>query len=192
MTASLNLLEQRYGDIERLYCERQWDTVIRLSEELLLDLTGEPANPLRQRLQLLLGHTYLYGYQDSTTAAGFYSRVRADTEDPMLRDIANQGLELCTHQAAPPAKPLKSADPAMPWLDQLGGVEPMAVQVQAPVPNLLVEVIQADEPCDEDLMVSMSKESLAGVEKRFATPVTEPSPEEIIELSKGLLRVVIR
>jgi hypothetical protein len=192
MTASLNLLEQRYGDIERLYCERQWDTVIRLSEELLLDLPGDPANPLRQQLQLLLGHTYLYGYQDSTTAAGFYSRVRAATEDPMLRDIANQGLELCTRQAAPPAKPLKSADAAMPWLDQLGGVEPMEVQVQTPAPNLLVEVTQADEPCDEDLMVSLSNESLAGVEKRFATPVTEPSPEELIELSKGLLRVIIR
>jgi hypothetical protein len=192
MTASLNLLEQRCGGIERLYSERQWDIVIRLSEELLLDLPGEPANPIRQRLQLLLGHTYLYGYQDSTTAAGFYSRVRAATEDPMLRDIANQGLELCTRQAASAAKPLKSADAAMPWLDQLGGVEPMEVLVQAPVPNLLVEVIQADEPCDEDLMVNLSKESLAGVEKRFATPVTEPSPEELIELSKGLLRVVIR
>ena len=192
MTASPNSLQQRFGDIERLYSERQWDVVIRLSEELLLELPGDPANPLRQRLQLLLGHTYLYGYQDSTTAAGFYSRVRAATEDPMLRDIANQGLELCTRQAAPPAKPLKSADAAMPWLDQLGGVEPMEVLVQAPVANLLVEVIQADEPCDEDLMVSLSKESLAGFEKRFASPVTETSPEEFIELSRGLLRVVIR
>ena len=192
MTASPNSLQQRFGDIERLYSERQWDVVIRLSEELLLDLPGEPANPLRQQLQLLLGHTYLYGYQDSTTAAVFYSRVRAATEDPMLRDITNQGLELCTRQAAPPAKPLKSANAAMPWLEQLGGVEPMEVLVQAPVANLLVEVIQADEPCDEDLMVSLSKESLAGFEKRFASPVTETSPEEFIELSRGLLRVVIR
>ena len=63
----------------------------------------------------------------------------------------------------------------MPWLEQLGGMEPMEVQV--PVPNL---------------EVSLSDESLAGVEKRFATPVTGPSPEELIELSKGLLRVVIR
>jgi hypothetical protein len=175
MTASPNSLQQRFGDIERLYSERQWDVVIRLSEELLLELPGDPANPLRQRLQLLLGHTYLYGYQDSTTAAGIYSRVRAATEDPMLRDITNQGLELCTRQAAPPAKPLKSADAAMPWLEQLGGMEPMEVQV--PVPNL---------------EISLSDESLAGVEKRFATPVTGPSPEELIELSKGLLRVVIR
>jgi len=194
MTASPNSLQQRYGNIERLYSERQWDVVTRLSEELLLELPGDPANPLRQRLQLLLGHTYLYGYQDSTTAAGFYSRVRAATEEPMLRDIADQGLELCTRQAAPPAKPLKSADDAMPWLEQLGGIEPMEVQVQAPepVPNLVVEVAQADEHCAEELVVSLSDERLAGVEKRFATPVTGPSPEELIELSKGLLRVVIR
>ena len=59
MSASPNSLQQRYGGIERLYSERQWDVVTRLSEELLLELPGDPANPLRQRLQLLLGHTYL-------------------------------------------------------------------------------------------------------------------------------------
>ena len=100
MTTSPNSLQQRYEAIERVYSERQWDDVARLSEELLLELPNEPADPLRQRLQLLLGHTYLYGYQDRATATGFYSRVRAATQEPVLRDIADQGLEQCASQAA--------------------------------------------------------------------------------------------
>ena len=100
MTTSPHSLQQRYEAIERVYSERQWDDVARLSEELLLELPNEPADPLRQRLQLLLGHTYLYGYQDRATATGFYSRVRAATQEPVLRDIADQGLEQCASQAA--------------------------------------------------------------------------------------------
>ena len=228
MTTSPNPLQQRYEAIERVYSERKWDVVIRLSEELILELPGDPADPLRQRLQLLLGHTYLYGYEDSATATGFYSRVRAATQEPVLRDIADQGLEQCASQAAPPATTLEvgpgqppvaastggqafpfgnepvavgtaiaSAGSAMPWLEQLGGIE--AAQVQ--VPNLVVEVVdepelievaQADAATAQELEVAVSKESLTEPEERFAEPVGGPSPEELAELSKGLLRVVIR
>ena len=85
----------------------------------------------------------------------------------------------------------------MPWLEQLGGIE--AAQVQ--VPNLVVEVIdepelievaQADAATAQELEVAVSKESLTEPEERFAEPVGGPSPEELSELSKGLLRVVIR
>jgi hypothetical protein len=174
--------------------------VARLSEELLLELPNEPADPLRQRLQLLLGHTYLYGYQDRATATGFYSRVRAATQEPLLRDIADQGLAQCASQAAPPAKTLEvksgqtPVEPinnsAMPWLEQLGSI--VAAEVQ--VPNLVVEVVdepelievaQADAATAQELEVAVSKESLT-------EPVGAPSPEELAELSTGLLRVVIR
>ena len=234
MTTSPNSLQQRYEAIERVYSERQWDDVARLSEELLLELPNEPSDPLRQRLQLLLGHTYLYGYQDRATATGFYSRVRATTQEPVLRDIADQGLEQCTSQAtqlevapeqasnAPSAggqafpfgnEPvaegtvITSAASAMPWMEQLGGIEPTDVQVPVPaqvpvpVPNLVVEVVdepelievaQADAATAQELDVAVSKESLAEPEERFAKQVGGPSPEEFAELSKGLLRVVIR
>jgi len=224
MTTSPHSLQQRYEAIERVYSERQWDDVARLSEELLLELPNEPADPLRQRLQLLLGHTYLYGYQDRATATGFYSRVRAATEEPVLRDIADQGLEQCASQAAqlevapeqasnapstggqafpfgnePVAAGtlITSAGSAMPWMEQLGGIE----TAEAQVPNLVVEVVdepelievaQADAATAQELDVAVSKESLAGPEERFAKPVGGPSPEEFAELSKGLLRVVIR
>ena len=219
MTTSPNSLQQRYEAIERVYSERQWDDVARLSEELLLELPNEPADPLRQRLQLLLGHTYLYGYQDRATATGFYSRVRAATQEPVLRDIADQGLEQCASQPAPPATSLEfgpgqtpiaastggqafpfgnepvavgtaiaSAGSAMPWLEQLGGIVPVEV-VDEPE---LIEVAQADAATAQELEVAVSKESLTGPEDRFAEPVGGPSPEELAELSKGLLRVVIR
>jgi hypothetical protein len=164
MTTSPHSLQQRYEAIERVYSKRQWDDVARLSEELLLELPNEPADPLRQRLQLLLAHTYLYGYQDRAIATGFYSRVRAATQEPVLRDIADQGLEQCSSQPAPPAPTLEvgsgqtpiatSTSSAMPWLEQLGDIEV--------------------------------------VQESLAEPVGEPSPEELAELSKGLLRVVIR
>jgi hypothetical protein len=229
MTTSPNSLQQRYEAIERVYSERQWDDVARLSEELLLELPNEPADPLRQRLQLLLGHTYLYGYEDRATATGFYSRVRAATQEPVLRDIADQGLEQCASQAAPQATTLEvgsgqafpfgnapvavgtaiaSAGSAMPWMEQLGGIEAAEVQVPVaqvpvpvPVPNLVVEVVdepelievaQADAATAQELEVAVSKESLAEPEERFAEPVGGPGPEELAELSKGLLRVVIR
>jgi hypothetical protein len=224
MTTSPNSLQQRYEAIERVYSERKWDVVIRLSEELMLELPGESEDPVRQRLQLLLGHTYLYGYEDRATATGFYSRVQAATQEAVLRDIADQGLEQCASQAAPPAAPLEvesdqnliaptpvgqafpfgnepveggtafaSTGSAMPWLEQLGGIEA--------VPNLVVEVVdepelievaQADAATAQELEVAVSKESLTGTEARFAEPVGGPSPEELAELSKGLLRVVIR
>lgn len=228
MTTSPHSLQQRYEVIERVYSERQWDDVARLSEELLLELPNEPADPLRQRLQLLLGHTYLYGYQDRATATGFYSRVRAATQEPVLRDIADQGLEQCASQAAqlevapeqasnapstggqafpfgnePVAAGtvVTSSGSAMPWMEQLGGIEAAEVQVPVPVPNLVVEVVdepelievaQADAATAQELDVAVSKESLAGPEESFAKQVGGPSPEEFAELSKGLLRVVIR
>ena len=101
----------------------------------------------------------------------------------------------------------------MPWMEQLGGIEaaeaqvPMPVQAQdsaalpAPVPNLVVEVVdepelievaQADAATAQELDVAVSKESLAEPEGRFAKQVGGTSPEEFAELSKGLLRVVIR
>ena len=76
----------------------------------------------------------------------------------------------------------------MPWLEQLGGIVPVEV-VDEPE---LIEVAQADAATAQELEVAVSKESLTGPEDRFAEPVGGPSPEELAELSKGLLRVVIR
>jgi len=190
MAAIPDPLQQRYEAIERVYSERRWDDVARRSEELLLELPNDPGHPQRQRLQLLLGHTYLYGYQDAATAAGFYSRVQAATKEPVLLDIAALGLEQCASQTAAvnPAPTGTVTRPAMPWLEQLGGSDPAAAApATAPVvlaadvieePEL-IEVAQADPAQAEELELP-------------SEPINRLSPEEMAELSKGLLRVVIR
>lgn len=220
MTASPESLQQRYEAIERVYSERQWDDVARLSEALLLELPDDAGHPLRQRLQLLLGHTYLYGYEDAATATGFYNRVRAATSEAVLRDIADQGLEQCASQAAgntPTSGPAPSsaegsaaaggqafpfsstpvaagagatdAIPAMPWMTQRDEIpvpeaEPELVVDVVEEPEL-IDVAQADPARAEELEVAIRSESTH-------EPISSFSPEEIAELSKGLLRVVIR
>ena len=215
MTASPESLQQRYEAIEGFYNERQWDDVASLSEALLVELPDDPSHPLRQRLQLLLGHTYCYGYQDAQTATGFYSRVLAASEETMLREIAEQGLKQCINLAdiaVAPAEVIPDQSPAAtaatsaaaatavtagtaatPWMEQLGEVG----LGEVPQPELglaelgLTEVEVIEEP---ELI------ELAQANPRTAEPVdlailplaAKPSPEEIAELSKGLLRVVIR
>jgi hypothetical protein len=240
MTASPESLQQRYEAIERVYSERQWDDVARLSETLLLELPDDASHPLRQRLQLLLGHTYLYGYKDAVTATGFYSRVRAATSEAVLRDIADQGLEQCDRETAAPSAAAApqgstgqafpfSAEPsqndstpsgavaAMPWMEQLGGLDPATPPADepsdAPEPALVVDVIeepelidvaQADPARAEELEIAIKSENPAPISAPIQTAQEKPvgpsqegvpnslSPEEIAELSKGLLRVVIR
>ena len=215
MTASPESLQQRYEAIEGFYNGRQWDDVASLSEALLVELPDDPSHPLRQRLQLLLGHTYCYGYQDAQTATGFYSRVLAASEETMLREIAEQGLKQCINLAdiaVAPAEVIPDQSPAAtavtsataatavtagtaatPWMEQLGELG----LGEVPQPELgltelgLTEVEVIEEP---ELI------ELAQANARTAEPVdlailplaAKPSPEEIAELSKGLLRVVIR
>ena len=194
MTASPESLQQRYEAIEGFYKGRQWDDVASLSEALLVELPDDPSHPLRQRLQLLLGHTYCYGYQDAQTATGFYSRVLAASEETMLREIAEQGLKQCINLADIAVAPAEvtpdqspAAKAATPWMEQLGEVG-LTELGRSEVGLTEVEVIEEPELIE-----------LAQANPRTAEPVdlailplaAKPSPEEIAELSKGLLRVVI-
>lgn len=194
MTASPESLQQRYEAIEGFYKGRQWDDVASLSEALLVELPDDPSHPMRQRLQLLLGHTYCYGYQDAQTATGFYSRVLAASEETMLREIAEQGLKQCINLADIAVAPAEvtpdqspAAKAATPWMEQLGEVG-LTELGRSELGLTEVEVIEEPELIE-----------LAQANPRTAEPVdlailplaAKPSPEEIAELSKGLLRVVI-
>ena len=107
----------------------------------------------------------------------------------------------------------------MPWMEQLGAVAPMepvapiapfepvaaipSTPEPQPEPELVVEVIeepelidvaQADPARAEELDVAITAESSepkSPIETSPAATITSLSPEEIAELSKGLLRVVI-
>lgn len=216
MTASPESLQQRYEAIEGFYNGRQWDDVASLSEALLVELPDDPSHPLRQRLQLLLGHTYCYGYQDAQTATGFYSRVLAASEETMLREIAEQGLKQCINladiavapaevtpdqspaaTAATSATAVTATTAATPWMEQLGEVG----LGEVPHPELGLTELGLTELGLTEVEVIEEPEliELAQANPRTAEPVdlailplaAKPSPEEIAELSKGLLRVVI-
>ena len=89
---------QRYQAIEQAYCDSRWREVLREGERLLDEVRrGDFANAegLEDRLQLLLGHTHLYGFGDRDAAEDHYSAVLASRADTSLRQIAQEGLDQC-------------------------------------------------------------------------------------------------
>jgi hypothetical protein len=95
---SANDAAQRYAVIEQAYSREKWATVLADGAELLQQLQPSD-NPqltgLKLRLQLLLGHTQLYGYGDKATAAGYYGTVAEQSGEAALTRIAEQGLKQC-------------------------------------------------------------------------------------------------
>ncbi len=101
---SANDAAQRYAVIEQAYSREKWATVLSDGGELLEEL-GPSDNPqltgLKLRLQLLLGHTQLYGYGDKDAAAGYYGTVAEKSSEAALTRIAEQGLKQCAIEEAP-------------------------------------------------------------------------------------------
>ena len=126
-----NEAAQSYAVIEQAYSKENWATVLQDGEELLRRLRqsdNAQLMGLQMRLQLLLGHTQLYGYADKAEAAGFYAAVAEQSSEAALTKIAKQGLKQCAIEEAPteqaPAKAEAKAvaptsgslSPATPWL----------------------------------------------------------------------------
>ncbi|MEB3199780.1 MAG: hypothetical protein VKK62_04550 [Synechococcaceae cyanobacterium] len=91
-------LTERYAAIEQAYTAHRWSTVLQLGQALMRDLQIEAtptALALRQRLQLMLGHTQLYGFRDGEAAADCYRSLLNQRSDPSLRQMAEQGLQQC-------------------------------------------------------------------------------------------------
>ncbi len=211
--------EQRYAAIERVYSERQWAEVESLGEALLVDLPDDPADPLRLRVILLLGHTRLYGMGDVDTAKGYYRALLRRCTDPSLTQIAEQGLEDCgvvarqqergPHRPGEPQAPADevqatSSGAAMPWLDQLDGGPGSKPPTGDPLLADLIAVEVIEEP--EQMEVAQADpERRQVVEMREVERLQSAgdllealrlpdeaigfSPEEIKELSRGLLHV---
>lgn len=203
---------QLYTAIEKAYCEDRWSDVLEQGERLLARLPSDDLG-LRQRLQLLMAHTFLYGFGDRKSAAGLYSAVEASQAESALRQIAAQGLQQCDvpvleetgpslHEAvlalsqAEAAADEPAEAPVMPWLD----TQPARESAPAPlgespaaaaVPALIPEVIE--EP--ELIEVHQADPALAEeLELKEPTPLlgsNEEDGEEDLELRKGLLRVDI-
>lgn len=92
--------QEQYAAIELLYSEGKWNEVLAASQSLLDALPPVQGHPLRPRLDLVIGHTLLYGLVDPHGAEPWYRTVLLDTEETVLREIAEQGLVRCNEQRA--------------------------------------------------------------------------------------------
>lgn len=96
--------QKRYGVIENAYCQSRWGAVMENGTVLLrelLEVGGDPeVEALRHRMQLLMAHTLLHGYGDRDAAEDLYEVVRSSDAEPSLRQMAEDGLDLC-HQPLP-------------------------------------------------------------------------------------------
>ena len=132
---------ERYGAIERAYCEERWSAVIHDAQALIADLErAAEASPegLKERLQLLIGHSFLYGLGDRDSAEDHYQAVLHSGAEVSLRQIAEQGLQQCALPVAPAGSPQEEEQqqdsPADPLSSLDGGTSgwPEAAAVASP------------------------------------------------------------
>jgi len=101
---------EAFADVERLYSRGDWSEALDAGLALLANLQVGATNSLLLRLELLIGHTLLYGLGKQAEAEPHYRVVQQRSGDPVLLAIASQGLQLCSgFAAASPLEPLQLA-----------------------------------------------------------------------------------
>jgi hypothetical protein len=88
---------QRYGQIEEAYRQQEWSIVMDQGQSLLADLEKQPeaGAGLKPRLQLLMAHALLYGFNDTLMAEDLYTRVAGDSSESDLQPVAEAGIHNC-------------------------------------------------------------------------------------------------
>ena len=88
---------QRYGQIEEAYRQQEWSIVIDQGQTLLADLENQPeaGAGLKPRLQLLMAHSLLYGFNDTLMAEDLYTKVAGDSSESDLQPVAEAGIHNC-------------------------------------------------------------------------------------------------
>lgn len=88
---------QRYGQIEEAYRQQEWSTVMEQGKTLLTDLETQPeaGAGMKPRIQLLMAHALLYGFNDTMMAEDLYTRVAADGSEGALQPMAEEGISNC-------------------------------------------------------------------------------------------------
>ena len=88
---------QRYGQIEEAYRQQEWSIVMDQGQTLLADLEKQPeaGAGLQPRLQLLMAHALLYGFNDTLMAEDLYTRVAGDSSESDLQPVAEAGILNC-------------------------------------------------------------------------------------------------
>ena len=186
--ADTDQANDQYAALERLYSNRRWAELEASAEVLIAEMDGAVAGQgdgdgdLRARVQLLLGHTRLYGFNDAGIAAEHYRQVLAAQPQALLLGIAQEGLNQCLATEQP------SASDAMPWLEQTALTEVAAQELQPSFPGFAspVETFESLESSESPTEIVESTDQI------IQETQTQLSPKESAELAKGLLSVVIR
>ena len=95
-------LQDAYIAVERAYSLQQFPEALRLALDLLPRIPSGSDDQLDLRLQLLIGHTYLYGLGLPQQAMPCYQQVLKLSFDPTYRELAEQGVTLCQQAGASP------------------------------------------------------------------------------------------
>ena len=186
--ADTDQANDQYAALERLYSNRRWAELEASAEVLIAEMDGAVAGQwdgdgdLRARVQLLLGHTRLYGFNDAGIAAEHYRQVLAAQPQALLLGIAQEGLNQCLATEQP------SASDAMPWLEQTALTVVAAQELQPSFPGFAspVETFESLESSESPTEIVESTDQI------IQETQTQLSPKESAELAKGLLSVVIR
>jgi tetratricopeptide (TPR) repeat protein len=214
--------QESYIDVERAYSQGQFQEALTQAEGLLKNRPEDADDLQYSRLQLLSGHINLYGLKQYDAASTYYDKVVETSQEPTYRDLARQGLEICAKERDKPASvasdsPFETAvsgtlaagaaAPAMPWLtgDQApataSGPQDFADPFKTPTdlstasePDLVETAEEVTSSVDDGIV-----EAKVVVEdptpRSSEAPATQPSSfsaEELAQLAKGRLRVILR
>ncbi len=134
-------LQDAYIAVEHAYSMQQFPEALRLAQDLVPRIPSGSEDQLDLRLQLLIGHTYLYGLGQPMKALPCYQQVLKLSYDPTYRELAEQGMTLCQQagatlaatgsQDASPTAATNAVDgpsssssgAAVPWLEDLGSLD---------------------------------------------------------------------
>ena len=141
---------EAFADVERFYSRGDWSEALDAGQALLANLQVGATNSLRLRLELLIGHTLVYGLGKQAEAEPHYRVVQQRSGDPVLLAIASQGLQLCSGFAADsPLEPLRLAArqaPSFPPQDGSSEAAGAASDLRAVFPPLPSALAAALEP----------------------------------------------
>ena len=213
---SINL-QDAYIAVEHAYSMQQFPEALRLAQDLVPRIPSGSEDQLDLRLQLLIGHTYLYGLGQPQKALPCYQQVLKQSYDPTYRELAEQGVTLCQQAGASSslaaipdeASSSSSSGAAVPWLEDLGslGTTDQPINDSPEAQPGLAGATAAAQPWAVKAEESVKGDLVERIEPDLVEVIEEPapslgptgglespqafSPAEAAELAKGLLRVVL-
>ncbi len=174
---------ERYAAIEQAYCADQWGEVIDQGQSLLREIpraSGPMPEGLKERVQLLMAHAHLYGFNERDIAEDLYSDVLHSKAELALRQIAEQGLQQCSlSQQESPAviEAGKAAEASPVAAAEAPTAAPTPAQSQAPA-SLQANASELCRPelLSQELKGTADTDRAAALGAETALPAQSPAP----------------